>query len=48
METKEVDYSALLQDDENLDESPSEPVEVILPKDQEGNMCQRIIFLIDS
>ncbi|XP_012935394.1 uncharacterized protein LOC101845075 isoform X2 [Aplysia californica] len=36
METKEVDYMALLQDDDNLDESPSEPLEVILPKDQEG------------
>ncbi|CAL1538548.1 unnamed protein product [Lymnaea stagnalis] len=32
----EVDYLTLLQEDHNLDESPSEPVEVTLPKNQEG------------
>ncbi|GFN84346.1 fibronectin, partial [Plakobranchus ocellatus] len=36
VDTKEIDYTALLQDDDNLDESPSDPVEVSLPKDQDG------------
>ena len=36
METKEIDFAAILQDDENLDESPSEPVNVSLPRDQDG------------
>ena len=31
-----IDYSALLQDEENLDPSPSDEVEVILPTNQEG------------
>ncbi|XP_048739977.2 uncharacterized protein LOC125654190 isoform X5 [Ostrea edulis] len=31
-----VDYSALLQDEDNLDPSPSEPLEIVLPKDQDG------------
>ncbi|GFR62047.1 fibronectin, partial [Elysia marginata] len=36
VESKEIDYTALLQDDDNLDESPSDPLEVALPKDQDG------------
>lgn len=31
-----VDYSALLQDEDNLDPSPSDPLEIVLPKDQDG------------
>ncbi|KAK3101597.1 hypothetical protein FSP39_004737 [Pinctada imbricata] len=33
---QDIDYSALLQDEENLDPSPSEEVQVILPTNQEG------------
>ena len=33
-----VDYSALLQDEDNLDPSPSEPLEIVLPKDQDGEL----------
>ncbi|XP_055882729.1 uncharacterized protein LOC106055997 isoform X2 [Biomphalaria glabrata] len=31
-----VDYMSLLQEDENLDEAPSDPLSLVLPRDQDG------------
>jgi len=39
---EELDYSALLDDEENLDASPSEPVELILPRVQPGRFSKFI------
>ncbi|ESO91438.1 hypothetical protein LOTGIDRAFT_153880 [Lottia gigantea] len=36
VDPQDIDYAAILNDDENLDESPSEPLEICLPRDQEG------------
>ena len=44
VESKEIDYTALLQDDDNLDESPSDPVEVSLPKDQDGKSSSVFVY----
>ncbi|XP_041347758.1 uncharacterized protein LOC121367568 [Gigantopelta aegis] len=33
---QDLDYTAILQDEDDLDESPSDPVEVILPRHQDG------------
>lgn len=41
MSNQTVDYSALLQDEDNLDPSPSEPLEIVLPKDQDGE-CKEL------
>lgn len=53
MSNQTVDYSALLQDEDNLDPSPSEPLEIVLPKDQDGEckelciqpLCDQIILM---
>lgn len=42
-----VDYSALLQDEDNLDPSPSEPLEIVLPKDQDGKYKELCIVWSD-
>ena len=33
---QDLDYGLLLEDEDNLDSSPSEPLEITLPKNQDG------------
>lgn len=35
-----IDYSSILDDEDNLDASPSETVEIVLPRHQEGLYLQ--------
>ena len=33
---QDMDYSLLLEDEDNLDASPSEPIEITLPRNMDG------------
>lgn len=45
---QDMDYSLLLEDEDNLDASPSEPLEITLPKNMDGMLISVQISFLES
>lgn len=40
---QDMDYGLLLEDEDNLDASPSEPLEITLPKNMDGMLLTKYV-----